>query len=66
MALVGDDNVKYYRIKEALAKLDDAFFNQLALTVNKIPLEKRTLGRIFAHALVKHPALLPVAARFFV
>lgn len=66
MALVGDDNVKYYRIKEALNKLDDAFFNQLAVTVNRIPLEKRTLGRIFAHALVKHPALLPVAARFFV
>jgi digeranylgeranylglycerophospholipid reductase len=66
MAQVGDDNVKYYRIKDALAKLDDGFFNQLAATVNRIPLEKRTLGRIFAHALVKHPALLPVAARFFV
>jgi hypothetical protein len=34
--------------------------------VNAIPLEKRTLGRIFAHALVKHPQLIPVAARFFV
>lgn len=66
MALVGDDNVKYYRIKEALAKLDDDFYNRLAATVNGIPLEKRTLGRIFAHALIKNPALLPVAARFFV
>jgi len=27
--------------------------------------EKRTLGRIFAHALVRHPQLIPVAARFF-
>jgi hypothetical protein len=34
--------------------------------VNAIPLEGRTLGRIFAHALVNHPQLLPVAARFFV
>jgi digeranylgeranylglycerophospholipid reductase len=66
MAYVGDDNVKYYRIKEALGKLDDGFFNQLAATVNRIPRDKRTLGRIFAHALVRHPALLPVAARFFV
>lgn len=66
MQLLGDDHLKYYRIKEALAKLDDGFFNGLARTVNRIPAEKRTLGRVFAHALVNHPALLPVAARFFV
>ncbi len=66
MALLGDDHLKYYRIKEALGKLDDGFFNGLARTVNNIPLEKRTLGRIFAHALINHPALLPVAARFFI
>ncbi len=66
MALLGDDHLKYYRIKEALNKLDDAFFNRLARTINGIPIEKRTLGRIFAHALINHPALLPVAARFFV
>jgi len=24
------------------------------------------LGRVFAHALVRHPQLIPVAARFFV
>ena len=66
MALLGEDHLKYYRLKEALGKLDDGFFNQLARTVNGIPLEQRTLGRIFAHALVRHPQLLPVAARFFV
>lgn len=66
MQLLGDDHVKYYRIKEALGKLHDDFFNGLAQTVSRIPLEKRTLGRIFAHALVNHPSLLPVAARFFV
>ena len=65
MALLGDDHLKYYRIKEALNKLDDGFFNRLARTVNGIPNDKRTLGRIFAHALVNHPSLLPVAARFF-
>jgi digeranylgeranylglycerophospholipid reductase len=65
MKLLGEDHFKYYRIKQALEGLSDDFFNGLACTVNKIPLEKRTLGRIFAHALVKHPQLIPVAARFF-
>jgi len=66
MQLLGDDHLKYYRIKQALERLDDAFFNGLARTVNAIPREKRTLGRIFAQALVKHPQLIPVAARFFI
>jgi digeranylgeranylglycerophospholipid reductase len=66
MALLGDDHLKYYRIKQALEDLDDGFFNGLARTVNAIPEGKRTLGRIFAHALVKHPQLIPVAARFFI
>ncbi len=66
MALAGDDHVRYYRIREALGRLDDAFFDGLARTVNAIPAAKRTLGRIFAHALIRHPQLLPVAARFFV
>jgi len=66
MQLLGDDHLKYYRIKQALEHLDDAFFNGLARTVNAIPEGKRTLGRIFAQALVRHPQLIPVAARFFV
>jgi hypothetical protein len=65
MAMLGDDHLKYYRIKRALEDLDDRFFNGLAGTVNAIPEPKRTLGRIFAHALVNHPQLIPVAARFF-
>jgi len=66
MQLLGDDHLKYYRIKQALEHLDDGFFNGLARTVNAIPEGKRTLGRIFAQALVRHPQLIPVAARFFV
>jgi digeranylgeranylglycerophospholipid reductase len=66
MQLLGDDHVKYARIKQALERLDDEFYNGLARTVNAIPEPKRTLGRIFAHALVRHPQLIPVAARFFV
>ena len=66
MQLLGEDHLRYYRIKQALEGLDDGFFNELAQTANRIPLEKRTLGRMFAHALVRHPQLIPVAARFFV
>ena len=66
MDLLGDDHLKYYAIKQALERFDDGFFNRLARTVNAIPRERRSLGRIFAEALVRHPALLPVAARFFI
>jgi len=66
MDLLGDDHLKYYRIKQALEHMDDASLNSLARTVNRIPQEKRSIGRIFAHALIKHPQLIPVAARFFV
>lgn len=66
MTMLGEDHLRFYRIKEALNKCDDRFFDDLARTLNAIPSEKRTLGRIFAHALVRHPALLPVVARYFV
>jgi digeranylgeranylglycerophospholipid reductase len=66
MDLLGEDHLKYYRIKQALEDLDDSFFNGLARTVNKIPESKRSLGRIFTHALIQHPQLIPIAAKFFV
>jgi digeranylgeranylglycerophospholipid reductase len=66
MSLLGDDHVRFHRVKEALTKSDDAFFDGLARTVNGIAPEKRTLGRIFAHALVRQPALLGVIGKYFV
>ncbi|HJR67911.1 MAG TPA: NAD(P)/FAD-dependent oxidoreductase [Gemmatimonadaceae bacterium] len=66
MRMLGDDHLRYYRLKEAISKFDDAFLDGLARTVNEIPPQRRTLGRIFASALVHHPTLVPVAARFFV
>jgi digeranylgeranylglycerophospholipid reductase len=65
MQLLGNDHLKYYQIKQALEQLDDAFYDALARTVQRVPLAKRTLGRVFAHALIRHPTLIPVAARFF-
>jgi digeranylgeranylglycerophospholipid reductase len=66
MALLGDDHVRFHRVKNALATFDDAFFDGLARSVNRIPQEKRTLRRIFAAALTRHPTLLPVVVKYFV
>src|SRR6266566_2630076 len=66
MDLLGEDHLKYYRIKQALEHVDDAFYNSLARTVNRIAPDKRTIGRVFRHALIRHPQLIPVAASFFV
>jgi digeranylgeranylglycerophospholipid reductase len=66
MQLLGDDHIRFHRLKDALSKFDDAFFDNLAKTVNKIAYEKRTLRRIFGSALMHHPTLLPVVAKYFV
>jgi digeranylgeranylglycerophospholipid reductase len=66
MDLLGEDHLKYYRIKQALEHMDDAFLNSLARTMNGIAPAKRTLGRVLTQAVLKHPQLIPVVARFFV
>jgi len=66
MRLLGDDHVRFHQVKEALARFDDGFYDALARTVNRIPEHRRTLRRIFGAALVRHPALLPVVAKYFI
>jgi digeranylgeranylglycerophospholipid reductase len=66
MRLLGDDHRRFHQVKEALARFDDAFYDRLARTVNRIPEPRRTLRRIFGEALVRHPTLLPVVAKYFV
>ncbi len=66
MEMLGDDHIHFHKLKDALSKFDDAFFDNLARTVNKIDYEKRTLRRIFGSALMHHPTLLPVVAKYFV
>ena len=66
MRLLGDDHVRFYRVKEALARFDDAFYDRLAQSVNRIPEHQRTLRRIFGEALVRHPTLVPVVAKYFI
>jgi digeranylgeranylglycerophospholipid reductase len=65
MELLGRDHERFYRVKEALGKFDDTFFDSLACSVNEIPEDKRTLRRIFYTALFQQPALLPVIFRYF-
>jgi len=65
MSMLGNDHERFYRVKEALGKFDDAFFDGLACSVNGIPEQKRTLRRIFTTALFQQPALLPVIFRYF-
>ena len=66
MDLLGEDHLKYYRLKQGLEHMDDAFLNSLARTANKVAPQKRTLGRVLTHAMIRHPLLIPVVARFFV
>ena len=66
MALLGDDHLRFHKLKDALGKFDDSFFDSLATSVNRIPEEKRTLRRIFTTALSRHPSLLPVVMKYFV
>jgi digeranylgeranylglycerophospholipid reductase len=66
MQSLGDDHIRFYQLKEALGRFDDAFFDRLATTVNRIPEHRRTLRRIFGEALIRHPSLLPVVFKYFV
>ena len=66
MRLLGDDHIRFYQLKEALSRFDDAFYDRLAATVNRIPEPRRTLRRIFGEALIRHPSLLPVVFKYFV
>jgi digeranylgeranylglycerophospholipid reductase len=66
MDLLGEDHLKYYRLKQGLEHMDDAFLNSLARTMNKVAPDKRTLGRVLTQAMIRHPQLIPVVARFFV
>jgi flavin-dependent dehydrogenase len=66
MALLGEDHVRFHKLKDTLAQFDDLFLDRLAATVSAIPLPERTLRRIFVAALTRHPSLLPVVVKYFV
>ncbi len=56
----------FERIKNGIYNFSDEKFNSIAHAFNKVPQEKRTLGKLFTTALVNQPSLLIDIAKVFV
>jgi digeranylgeranylglycerophospholipid reductase len=56
----------FNRLKEGIYNFSDDKFNNLAKSVLKIPMEKRTMGKVFTTALMHQPSLLIDIAKVFV
>ncbi len=54
----GSNQKLYYKIKEGIKKLTDDQLNETANVINRVPVEKQTLLKIFQTALGKQPSLL--------
>lgn len=63
---IGKRHEIYNRIKEGIYNFSDEKFNDIANSVLKIPIEKRTLGKVFTTALFNNPSLLVDIAKVFV
>ncbi len=63
---LGKRHETFNRIKEGIFNFSDEKFNNIAHSINKIPFEKRTLGRVFRTALIKQPSLIVDIAKVFV
>ena len=63
---LGKRHETFNRIKEGIYNFSDDKFNSIAHSVLKIPIEKRTLGKVFTTALVNNPSLLVDIAKVFV
>jgi digeranylgeranylglycerophospholipid reductase len=63
---LGKRHETFNRIKEGIYNFSDEKFNNIAHAFNKVPYEKRTLGRLFTTALINQPSLLIDVAKVFV
>jgi len=63
---LGRRHVTFDRIKNGIYNFSDEKFNKIAHAVNKLPYEKRTLGKVFTTALINQPSLLLDVARVFI
>jgi digeranylgeranylglycerophospholipid reductase len=61
----GDEQRRYYRLKEAVCKLTDKIFNQAAEILNRLPQNERTMQSVFRVALAHNPKLIFDIARSF-
>ncbi|MCZ7609890.1 MAG: NAD(P)/FAD-dependent oxidoreductase [Ignavibacterium sp.] len=63
---LGKRHETFNRIKEGIYNFSDDKFNSIAHSALKIPIEKRTLGKVFTTALINNPSLLIDIAKVFV
>ena len=63
---LGKRHETFNRIKEGIYNFSDDKFNSIANSILKIPIEKRTLGKVFTAALINNPSLLVDIAKVFV
>jgi digeranylgeranylglycerophospholipid reductase len=63
---LGKRHETFDRIKNGIYNFSDEKFNNIAHSINKVPFDKRTLGRVFTTALINQPSLLIDVARVFV
>ena len=63
---VGKKHEIYNRLKNGIYNFSDEKFNRIAESFNKVPKNKRTLGRIFVTALINQPSLLADVAKVFI
>ena len=63
---LGKRHETFNRIKEGIYNFSDEKFNSIAYSVLKIPVEKRTLGKVFTTAIINNPSLLVDIAKVFV
>lgn len=63
---IGKKHEIYNNIKNGIYNFSDEKFNNIAHAFNKVPYEKRTLGKLFTTALINNPSLLIDVAKVFV
>jgi len=64
--LWGEEQRRYYRIKEVVHKLKDETLNTAAHILVSLPPEKRTMQQVFRTTLAHHPKILLDIARCFI
>lgn len=63
---IGKRHEIYDRLKKGIYNFDDEKFNKIAHSFLKVPITKRTLGKLFTIALVNNPPLLIDIAKVFI
>ncbi len=63
---LGKRHETFEKIKNGIYNFSDEKFNKIAHSFNKVPYEKRTLGKLFTTALINQPSLMIDIAKVFV